>query len=132
MMKWCRITRQIPHPSLVYQHGGIAADYYEQFLMQNFPVDSSESASINNHTTTSFCGNSNNNNGAIEMSSPNIQPGDAILSINGIPVSSFPSTQSLACFIRQHCQQKMTMIVMRHEVVWKATRLAIARVEQSK
>jgi len=132
-MKWCRITRQIPHPSLVYQHGGIAADYYEQFLCQNFPVDSSESASNNNDTNTSFSsGNSNNNNGATEMSSPNIQPGDAILSINGIPVSSFPSTQSLACFIRQHCQQKMTMIVMRHEVVWEATRLAIARVEQSK
>ncbi|KAL7498138.1 hypothetical protein ACHAWT_009662 [Skeletonema menzelii] len=126
MMTWCRITRQIPHPSLVYQqHSGITAQQYEQILVQNFPIDDINGcASINNNATNS------NNNSTDTISSPNIQPGDAILSINGISVSSFPSIQSLASFIRQHCQQTMTMIVMRHEVVWKATRWAKAREEE--
>jgi hypothetical protein len=94
--------------------------------MRSFPVDNNESAS-NNYTS-----DISNTNGALDFSCPCIQPGDAILSINGIAVSSFSSTQQLANFIRQFCQQKMTLVIMRHQFVWKTTRLAIALEERNK
>ncbi len=109
MLKWSRITSQIPHPSLVYS----SVECYEQFLIQNFPTDVRS-----------------NDGNASDISSPSIQPGDAILSINGIAVSAFPTNQSLASFIRQHCSQTMAMVVMRHEVVWRAAKLAVQQQQQ--
>ena len=78
----------------------------------------------------SFRNNDDNKNGGVSLTAPCVQPGDAILSINGIPASYFQSTQLLANYIRQHCQQKMTIVIMRHDAVWKTTRAAMVREEQ--
>jgi hypothetical protein len=129
MMTWCQSTRQIPHPSLVYhQHnnGSNNNDEYEQFLRQNFPAPAASSTIPNNN------GNiiGTDSDTSTLFSSLCIQPGDAILSINGIPISSFTSTQLLANYIRQYCQKKMILFIMRHEFVWNATRMAMVAAER--
>ena len=128
MMTWCESTRQIPHPSLVYHqynNGSSNNDEYEQFLRQNFPASAAFSTNPNNDGNIGT-----NSDPSTLFSSLCIQPGDAILSINGIPISSFTSTQLLANYIRQYCQKKMILFIMRHEFVWNATRMAMEAAER--
>ncbi len=54
-------------------------------------------------------------------------PGDAIISINGIPVTSFPNSGVFASYIRDTCRRKMTVVALRHESVWIAAQAEISR-----
>ena len=58
---------------------------------------------------------------------PYVIVGDAILSINEIPISAFSNTGGLASYIREHCLGKMTIVALRHEIVWTAAQAEISR-----
>ena len=58
---------------------------------------------------------------------PYVMVGDAIISINGIPISAFSNTGGLASYIREHCLRKMTIVALRHEIVWTAAQAEISR-----
>ncbi|KAL3815787.1 hypothetical protein ACHAXA_001681 [Cyclostephanos tholiformis] len=58
---------------------------------------------------------------------PCLSPGDAIISINGIPLSVFPNSGEFASYIRDHCRRKMSVVALRHEIVWTAAQAEISR-----
>lgn len=103
---FCRVSKEAPSPSIVYN---ISPDLrkngegYESSLRRLFPppwkTTSSHSPSI---------------------LTPSLQLGDAILSINGVSVSSFDSIVSVANYIRNSCTEKMMIVALRHHAVWKA------------
>jgi len=112
VVKWCQITNSAPNPSVVYRTTmtfNMTLEQYEAFIVQNFPppLDSNKIRQGNPLVT------------------PYLMPGDAILSVNGIPVSAFDAGQ-LALFIRNHCQKRMIILAMRHEeVMMKAAQIPI-------
>jgi hypothetical protein len=54
-------------------------------------------------------------------------PGDAITSVNGIPVTAFPNSGVFASYIRNNCRRIMTVVALRHESVWTAAQAEISR-----
>mmetsp|Transcript_39160 Transcript_39160/g.81918 ORF Transcript_39160/g.81918 Transcript_39160/m.81918 type:complete len:1072 (+) Transcript_39160:146-3361(+) len=105
-VKWCQVTNLVPNPSIVYRTTKtpiMPLDKYEPSLVRHFP---------------SRCEEKSLQNTGLLM--PYINPGDAIVAINGMPVSGFPSMGNLVSYIRQNCQRKMILVAMRHEHVWKA------------
>lgn len=110
VVKWCQITNTVPNPSVVYRTTmtfNMTLEQYEALIVQNFPppLDSNKIRQGNPLVT------------------PCLMPGDAILSVNGIPVSAFDAGQ-LALFIRNHCKRRMIIMAMRHEeVVMKAAQI---------
>ena len=112
VVKWCQITSTVPNPSVVYRSQATSAmtfEQYESFTVRNFPPPSEDNG-MSRH---------DNNN---PMLVPYLMPGDAILSVNGIPVSALDLGQ-LASYIRGICQRNIIIVVMRHETVMKAMAL---------
>jgi len=107
-VKWCQITSSAPRNSVVYRTrttGVMPLVEYEPFLTQNFPpLTSCEETRLRD-------------SGLLK---PYVAPGDAIISVNGIPVSAFESIGQFASFIRLNCQRKMMLVAKRHGHVWKA------------
>eukprot|EP00578_Thalassiosira_sp_NH16_P000574 CAMPEP_0181134502 /NCGR_PEP_ID=MMETSP1071-20121207/32122_1 /TAXON_ID=35127 /ORGANISM="Thalassiosira sp., Strain NH16" /LENGTH=998 /DNA_ID=CAMNT_0023221025 /DNA_START=101 /DNA_END=3097 /DNA_ORIENTATION=+ len=112
-VKWCQITKSAPNPSHVFRKMATSItplDQYELSIAQNFPPPCGENCSLD-----------------AGLLVPYLTPGDAIISINGLPVSSFPNTGKFASYIRQNCQRKMVIVAMRHESVRKAALVQMAR-----
>ncbi len=109
-VKWCQFTTAVPNPSLVYRRkakSSMTLEQYESFTVRNFPPTNE--------------GNKERHNNSLAV--PFLMPGDAILSVNGIPVSALDIGQ-LASYIRGHCRRKMIMVVMRHESVMNAAQIS--------
>mmetsp|Transcript_44656 Transcript_44656/g.95037 ORF Transcript_44656/g.95037 Transcript_44656/m.95037 type:complete len:1053 (-) Transcript_44656:140-3298(-) len=104
-VKWCQVTISAPNPSTVYRANAsiVPLERYEPSLIQNFPPP--------------FEGKGPWDAGLLV---PYINPGDAIIAINGIPISAFTTLENFASYIRQNCQHRMTIVAMRHEHVWRA------------
>ena len=100
-MSFCAISNRPPDPSVVYNLSG-RGDYHSHFL-QWYPPSSMD-VSLNE---TSFL-------------SPRLQLGDAVLSINGVSISSFSTTAAIADFIRNRCGSRLILVALRHFTVWKA------------
>lgn len=114
-VKWCQITDRVPSPSIVFASTPILQkdrdeNEIERSFIRKFPPPLS-STPTNNQSTSCF---------SPSLFAPALQPGDAIISINGNPVSSFDSLSTLATYIRQHCQHKLQIVALRHERVWVA------------
>lgn len=103
--KFCRVTNQIPSSSIMYNSSALQrnAEEYEASFMRCFPPSWKES----------FCS-------APSLSARCLQLGDAIVSINGVSVSTLESTAKVASFIRQCCQETLIIVALRHDVVWRA------------
>jgi hypothetical protein len=105
-VKWCQITTSVPNPAVVYRASTpiTPLDKFESEITKKFPPP---------------CDEKGLRDGGLLV--PYLNPGDAIISIDGISIaSSFPTLEELASFIRQNCQRKMTIVALRHETVWKA------------
>lgn len=105
-VKWCQITTSVPNPAVVYRASTpiTPLDKYESEITNKFPPP---------------CDEKGLRDGGLLV--PYLNPGDAIISIDGISIASaFPTLEELASFIRQNCQRKMTIVALRHETVWKA------------
>lgn len=110
-VKWCQTTTTVPNPSTVYRSKTTPAmtlEQYEYYTVRNFP--SPPEGGETRHDNPLFV--------------PYLMPGDAILSVNGIPASALDIGQ-LASYIRGHCQRKILLVVMRHEIVLKAAQTQI-------
>lgn len=104
-IKWCRVTQIAPHPALVYRAMTapiIPLDQYEKNMENYFPAACDKSNVVD-----------------ANILSPYLLPGDAIIAINGISVSSFSNTPQFAAYIRANCQRKMCILALRHEYVKK-------------
>ena len=105
-VKWCQITTSVPNPAVVYRASTpiTPLDKFESEITKKFPPP---------------CDEKGLRDGGLLV--PYLNPGDAIISIDGISIASaFPTLEELASFIRQNCQRKMTIVALRHETVWKA------------
>ena len=109
VVTWCQSTTAVPNPSLVYRsnaRSSMTLEQYESFTVCNFPTNE---------------GNKEQHKNCLAV--PYLMPGDAILSVNGIPVSALDTGQ-LASYIRGHCRRKIIMVVMRHESVMNAAQIS--------
>ena len=105
-VKWCQITRIPPSSTTVYRTSTTSSytpHQFESHIQKHFPPQCTEKRW--------------QDTGLLK---PQLNPGDAIISINGLPVSAFPNTSSFANYIRANCQRKMVMVAIRHERVWAA------------
>ncbi|KAL9191152.1 hypothetical protein ACHAXT_000858 [Thalassiosira profunda] len=102
---WSRITQSGPNPALICRTAATSMppEEYEACLVKQFPPTCKDQRV--------------QGAGILE---PRLSPGDAIISINGISVSSFPTMEAFAAYIRQNCQRKVVFVAMRHEYVWAA------------
>ena len=105
VIKFSRVTNQSPSCSIVYDISQLQrnSESYQSHFMKSFPP----SWQISTGSSQS-------------LDAPCLQLGDAILSINGVSVTTMGSTSTVATFVRQHCQQKLIIVALRHESVWKA------------
>ncbi|KAL7473866.1 hypothetical protein ACHAXS_014420 [Conticribra weissflogii] len=131
LIKWCQITNRVPSPSIVFSASKSSSptDDFEKFLMKKFPAPieyySSTPAivSIDNSTSQSAPVEATTipqTTFSPSLTSRILQPGDAIISVNGLPASTFPSVSAMASFIRTKCNDKLQIVAMREEKVWKA------------
>jgi len=114
-IKWCRVTQTAPHPALVYRAMTapiIPLDQYETNMENYFPSACDKSSVTDVNILSSY-----------------LLPGDAIIAINGISVSSFSNTPQFAAYIRANCQRKMCILALRHEYVKKTHNDVITRVQ---
>ena len=108
---WNRISQLAPSPALVYRTVTTPVtplDQYESNLSQRFPESCDD---IRLRETGLLV--------------PYVLPGDAIISVNGIPLSAFKTTTQFAAYIRDQCQRKMILVALRHENVFKAAQKMI-------
>lgn len=91
IVKWCQITESTPHPSIVFRPRGVdtstTTDEYETNLAKHFPPRPPECE----EKRLRWAG----------LLVPYLNPGDAIICVNGIPVSAFPTTGLFADYIRR-------------------------------
>ena len=103
---FCRVSKEAPNPSIVYNISPELrknGEDYESSLRRLFPPSWKTTLS---HSPS--------------ILAPSLQLGDAILSINGVSVSSFDSIASVANYIRISCREKLLIVALRHHAVWKA------------
>ena len=114
---WSRISQVAPSPALVYRTATTPVtplDQYESNLAQHFPESCDD---IRLRDTGLLV--------------PYVLPGDAIISVNGIPLSAFKTTTQFATYIREQCQRKMILVALRHENVFKAAQKVIETVPKA-
>ena len=99
-IKFCAISNRPPDPSVVYNISR-NGDYHSHFI-RCYPPSINQSSD------------------EMPFLSPRLQLGDAVLSINGLSISSFPTTASIADFIRNRCGSRLIIVALRHPAVWKA------------
>lgn len=119
VITYAQISNVAPNPAIVYNTtSGTTQQYpkrsnkdHELLFRNNFPKAWNGCSASTAPSMTSS---------APSLSSQSLQPGDAIVSINGVAVSGFESTTLIANYIRQNCQQRIQIVALRHSTVWKA------------
>jgi len=132
-IKWCQITNRVPSPSIVFsasKPSGPTEDF-EKCLMKKFPtwiasysntpaIVSNDGATSQSTPVIATTTSDQRTTFSPSLTSRTLQPGDAIISVNGLPASTFPSVSDMASFIRKKCKDKLQIVAMREEKVWKA------------
>lgn len=132
-IKWCQITNRVPSPSIVFSASkpSVQTEDFEKCLMKKFPASvasysnssviiSSDDAAFQSTPAIATTASNQRITCSPSLTSPTLQPGDAIISVNGLPASTFPSVSDMASFIRKKCKDKLQIVAMREEKVWKA------------
>jgi hypothetical protein len=107
IVSFCRVSNIAPDNTTVYAVPSklkLPESNYQSNFVQSFPPSWKLPSSTNSPS----------------ILSPSLQLGDAIVSINGVPISSFDNIAAVASYIRMHCKSQLIIVAIRHHLVWRA------------